>query len=149
MDSASTTAHDAHHRILEEFRTGSASILIGTQMVGKGHDIPDVSSWVIAPSILSSRTSVRRAHVPTHYAGAVRAGRGDSPGMVVVQTTIGYTPVTAVLPHFESFAQIKLAEPELISSLPLVLIESQGKTAIGLCFAPEARRFSRANPDAT
>ncbi len=150
MDSDSTTAHDAHHRILEEFRSGPASILIGTQMVGKGHDIPEVSLvGVIAAdaslSLPDFRAAERTFQLITQVAG--RAGRGDSPGMVVVQTHNPDTPsVAAACSHdFESFAKTELAERRELDFPPfvrLVLIEISGENHdTALARAKEAASF--------
>ncbi len=150
MDSDSTTAHDAHHRILEEFRTGPASILIGTQMVGKGHDIPDVSlvGVIAADAALSLpdfRASERTFQLITQVAG--RAGRGDSPGMVVVQAHNTEMPaVAAACAHdFEAFAYMELPERRELDFPPfvrLVLIEISGEDRVAaLKRAGEAESF--------
>lgn len=88
MDRDTTTGKMAHRDILRRFRTENYDILLGTQMVAKGHDIPNVT----AVGILSAdaglnmpdfRAAERTFMLITQTAG--RAGRGDKPGQVVVQ----------------------------------------------------------------
>ena len=88
-DSDTTPTAGAHERLLEEFTSGGASVLIGTQMVAKGLDIPsvDLVGVVLADIGLHMpdfRAAERTFQLLTQVAG--RAGRGDQPGHVVVQT---------------------------------------------------------------
>jgi primosomal protein N' (replication factor Y) len=92
MDADTTTGKDAHRRILGEFRTGKIDILVGTQMIAKGLDFPNVTLIGVlnADSCLHMpdfRAGERTFQLLTQVAG--RAGRGDLPGEVIVQT---YTP---------------------------------------------------------
>ena len=47
MDADTTAVRGAHHQILESFRTGETQLLVGTQIVAKGHDFPDVHTAVV------------------------------------------------------------------------------------------------------
>ena len=92
MDMDSTRGKDGHEKILSEFANGNADILIGTQMIVKGHDFPNVTLMgVLAAdmSLYSSdyRASERTFQLLTQAAG--RAGRAEKSGNVVIQT---YTP---------------------------------------------------------
>jgi primosomal protein N' (replication factor Y) len=92
MDADTTTGKEGHRRILEEFTSGHYPILLGTQMVTKGHHFPGVAlvGVVSAEEGLNFpdfRSAERTFQQLTQVAG--RAGRGDRPGSVVVQT---YTP---------------------------------------------------------
>jgi len=92
MDTDSTATKDAHRRILGEFRTGKVDILVGTQMIAKGLDFPNVTLIGVVNADLSLhmpdfRAGERTFQLLTQVAG--RAGRGDVPGEVIVQT---YTP---------------------------------------------------------
>lgn len=92
MDTDSTSTKDSHRRILGEFRTGKIDILVGTQMIAKGLDFPNVTLIGVLNADLSLhmpdfRAGERTFQLLTQVAG--RAGRGDIPGEVIVQT---YTP---------------------------------------------------------
>lgn len=89
LDRDTTTRKDSHRRILEAFAKGEANVLIGTQMVAKGLDLPRVSLvGVIAADVALNlpdfRAAERTFQLITQVAG--RAGRGDLPGRVIVQT---------------------------------------------------------------
>lgn len=88
MDQDSTAAKFAHEDILQRFASGERNVLIGTQMVAKGHDIPNVTlvGVLSADSSLNLpdyRATERTFSLLTQAAG--RAGRGDKPGHVIFQ----------------------------------------------------------------
>ena len=89
MDADTTATKGAHHRILEAFRTGKTQLLLGTQLVAKGHDFPNVtmSAVIGVDHILTLpdfRSAERTYALVTQLAG--RAGRGAQAGHVLVQT---------------------------------------------------------------
>jgi primosomal protein N' (replication factor Y) len=89
MDQDTTGSRGAHYKILEMLKRGQIDILVGTQMIAKGHDYPRITlvGVVSAESILSLpdfRHSEKTFQLLTQVAG--RAGRGKSPGEVVIQT---------------------------------------------------------------
>jgi primosomal protein N' (replication factor Y) len=89
MDADTTRGRGAHHRILSAFRAGEQQILVGTQLVAKGHDFPGVrlSAVVGVDHLLSMpdfRSAERTHALVTQLAG--RAGRGEEPGRVLIQT---------------------------------------------------------------
>ena len=92
MDIDTTRAKDSHEKIYNAFKVGEADILIGTQMVSKGLDFPNVTLVGILAADMSLnipdyRAAERSFQIITQVAG--RAGRGDKEGEVIVQT---YTP---------------------------------------------------------
>ena len=92
MDNDTTQGKDAHLKILEEFASGSAQVLVGTQMIAKGHDFPNVTLVGIVDADMSLhfsdyRASERTYQLITQVAG--RAGRDKKTGSVILQT---YSP---------------------------------------------------------
>ncbi len=89
MDVDTTREKDAHARILERFRSGDANVLVGTQMIAKGLDFPNVALVGVVAADMSLnlpdyRSVERTFQLITQVAG--RAGRAEVPGRVVVQT---------------------------------------------------------------
>ena len=89
MDQDSTMTPGAHKEIIEKFAAKEASILIGTQMIAKGLDFPDVTVvGVLSADLMlassSFKASERAFQLITQAAG--RAGRGDHPGKVFIQS---------------------------------------------------------------
>lgn len=92
MDMDTTRNKDGHERILEAFAEGRADILVGTQMIVKGHDFPAVTLVGVLAADLSLYTSDYRASERTFQLltqAAGRAGRGREEGIAVIQT---YSP---------------------------------------------------------
>ena len=92
MDNDTTSRKDSYFRILNDFSSGGADVLVGTQMIAKGHDFPNVTLVGIleADSALyfsDYRSSERTFQLITQVAG--RAGRADKKGRVILQT---YSP---------------------------------------------------------
>ena len=117
MDADVTARKHSHDEILGEFRTGKTDILIGTQMIAKGLHFPSVTLVGVLMADMS-------LHMPDFRAGertfqllaqvSGRAGRGDIPGEVIVQT---YSPghpavIAAQTADFETFAKAELADRE-------------------------------------
>ena len=113
MDQDSTVKKFAHEDILKSFSSGEYNVLLGTQMVAKGHDIPNVTLVGIlsADSTLNLpdfRASERTFALLTQAAG--RAGRGDRAGHVVLQTYDPDNPVIklAATQDYDTFAASEL-----------------------------------------
>lgn len=92
MDNDTTQNKDSHVKILSRFRDKQARILVGTQMIVKGHDFPDVTLVGIVDADMSLhfadyRATERTYQLITQVAG--RAGRAKKPGEVILQT---YSP---------------------------------------------------------
>lgn len=89
MDLDTTSKKDSYENILSAFANGEADILIGTQMIVKGHDFPNVTLVGVIAADLSLyaadyRSSEKTFQLLTQAAG--RAGRGSEKGQVVIQT---------------------------------------------------------------
>ncbi|MBN1434599.1 primosomal protein N', partial [Candidatus Fermentibacterales bacterium] len=96
MDSDTTRSRRSHWEILEAFARGEGDVLLGTQMVAKGHDFPNVTLvGVIAADMGLTfpdfRAAERTFQLVVQVAG--RAGRGDVPGQVVVQAFDPTSPI--------------------------------------------------------
>ena len=115
LDRDTTGARGALHAVLERVRRGEARILVGTQMLTKGHDFPDVSLVVILDAdqgLFASdyRATERLAQTITQVAG--RAGRASRLGEVMVQTSFPEHPLLGRLMSagYEGFAATALDE---------------------------------------
>ena len=123
MDQDTTGKKDAHSRILQSFAAGEADILIGTQMIVKGHDFPRVTLVGILAADLSLHHSDFRASERTFQLlvqAAGRAGRGDLSGLVIVQTyqPDHYAIVTAAGQDYVSFYRQELLYRQMLSYPP-------------------------------
>lgn len=107
MDADTTGERGAHARILDDFRSGRTRLLVGTQIVAKGHDFPDVHVAAVlgADHVLGMpdfRSAERVFSLVTQLIG--RAGRGDTPGRVFLQTHHPDHPVFATIGDMDAFA---------------------------------------------
>jgi len=89
LDRDTVTGKRHYETVLNEFREGNYDVLVGTQMIAKGHDIPNVTlvgvvSADIGLGMPDFRAAERTFQLLTQVAG--RAGRGNVPGMVLIQT---------------------------------------------------------------
>ena len=123
MDMDTTKEKDGHEKILETFANEEADILIGTQMIVKGHDFPNVTLVGILAADLSLyaddyRAGERTFQLLTQAAG--RAGRSREKGEVVIQT---YSPEhyaiqTAANQDYEAFYEEEIAYRKLMGYPP-------------------------------
>jgi primosomal protein N' (replication factor Y) (superfamily II helicase) len=123
FDSDTTSAKGAHRRILTEFVNGEADLLVGTQMLTKGLDLPQVTlvGVVAADGLLhlsDYRAAERTFQTLTQVAG--RCGRGDEAGQVIIQTYNPEHPVLhAVTKHdYQAFLAEELPEREVFNYPP-------------------------------
>ena len=91
MDADTVSAVNTHEKILERFQLEKIPVLIGTQMVAKGLNLPDVTLVGVLDADLSLYTGGYRAgettfNMLTQVVG--RAGRGDAPGRAMIQTLV-------------------------------------------------------------
>lgn len=123
FDSDTTRNKGAHRNLLSQFANGEADLLVGTQMLTKGLDLPQVTlvGVVAADGLLhlsDYRANERTFQTLTQVAG--RAGRGEDPGRVIIQT---YTPehpvIEAVKTHdYQSFCDAELEQREALNYPP-------------------------------
>ncbi|GFO67763.1 primosomal protein N' [Geomonas limicola] len=123
MDRDSTKGKGGHARVLKALEDGSVDILIGTQMIAKGHDFPGVTlvgviSADASLNLPDFRSSERTFQLVTQVMG--RAGRGDRPGRVLVQTLAPehYALSHAVAHDYEGFYDQEIAFREEVGYPP-------------------------------
>ncbi|MEX0270053.1 primosomal protein N' [Leptolyngbyaceae cyanobacterium UHCC 1019] len=135
FDSDTTRTKGAHRSLLTRFAQGDADLLVGTQMLTKGIDLPQVTlvGIVAADGLLhlsDYRASERTFQVLTQVAG--RCGRGDRPGRVILQTYSPDHPVIAAVQQqqqYEPFVQTELEQRKLLNYPPygrLILLKFSG-----------------------
>ncbi len=119
MDADTTKHKDDYESILSKFANREADILLGTQMIVKGHDFPGVTLMGILAADLSLsnndfRAAERTFQLLTQAAG--RAGRGELPGEVVIQTyqPEHYAIVRASEQDYEGFYEEELVYREFL-----------------------------------
>ena len=138
---------------MQRMASGEARILIGTQMVTKGHDFPNVTLVVVLNAdrgLFSTdfRAPERLAQTIVQVAG--RAGRGEKPGEVLIQTEFPDHPLLKSLlaEGYDGFARAALLERQQASWPPytrLAAVRTSAKSAAAaLKFLTEARRIARA-----
>ena len=125
MDSDTTAKRGSHDRILGEFKSGNVNLLVGTQMIAKGLDFPEVTlvgvvSADVSLNIPDFRASERTFNLLTQVGG--RAGRGDAGGEVIIQT---YTPshyaiLTAAKHDYEKFYQEEIVSRKELAFPPFI-----------------------------
>ena len=123
MDMDTTRQKDAHEKILSAFANEEADILVGTQMIVKGHDFPNVTLVGVLAADLSLytddyRSGERTFQLLTQAVG--RAGRGERRGEAVIQT---YSPdhyaiQASAAQDYESFYQEEIRYRELMGYPP-------------------------------
>ncbi|MDO4616335.1 MAG: primosomal protein N' [Lachnospiraceae bacterium] len=124
MDADSTRGKDGYEKILKAFAAGEADILIGTQMIIKGHDFPDVTLVGVLAADASLFAEDYRASEQTYQLlvqAVGRAGRGVKPGEAVIQT---YHPEhsciqAAIVQDYDAFFEEEIAARELMGYPPV------------------------------
>lgn len=140
LDRDTTRTHDAFSTIYKNMTWGEIDILIGTQMITKGHDFPNVTLVGVVHADLSLnipdfRSSERTFQLLTQVAG--RAGRGDVPGQVIIQTlnpdhyVFNYVCDHAYEPFYKSEIQFrkKLNYPPFTRMIALEIESADEKMA--------------------
>jgi primosomal protein N' (replication factor Y) len=124
MDMDTTRGKDGHEQILSAFANQEADILIGTQMIVKGHDFPNVTLVGVLAADMSLHVSdyhgaERTFQLLTQAAG--RAGRGEMPGNVVIQTydPQHYSIETACRQDYEAFYEQEIEYRQMMLYPPV------------------------------
>lgn len=124
MDMDTTKRKDAHEKILSSFANEEADVLVGTQMIVKGHDFPNVTLVGVLAADMSLytgdyRSGERTFQLLTQAEG--RAGRGDRPGEAVIQTydPSHYAIRAAAEQDYEAFYEEEIRYRELMGYPPV------------------------------
>ncbi len=135
MDADTTSKKGGHDEILSAFANREADILVGTQMIVKGHDFPGVTLVGVIAADMSLYSSDYCANERTFQLicqAAGRAGRGELPGIAIVQTYSpdNYSIETAGRQNYEEFYEEEIAYRKLMKYPPvsnMVSILLQGR----------------------
>jgi primosomal protein N' (replication factor Y) len=156
MDADSMTGKDAYRETLRNFRAGKIDILVGTQMIAKGLDFPNVTLVGIINADLALhlpdfRAGERTFQLLTQVAG--RAGRGETPGEVFVQTYTPFSPSIQFARHhdFAGYFQQELEFRERCDFPPfkhamLITVRSEHEGRAKLSAETLVRRLKEALP---
>ncbi len=124
MDADTTNGKGGHEEILSAFADGKADILVGTQMIVKGHDFPNVTLVGVIAADLSLYESDFRATERTFQLlcqAVGRAGRGSKPGNAIIQTYAPdhYSIQTAAAQDYQAFYDEEMAYRSLMGYPPV------------------------------
>ena len=140
MDRDTMRRRGAHETLLRRFDAGEIDVLVGTQMIAKGHDFPRVTLVGVLSADQSLglpdfRAGERTFQLLTQVAG--RAGRGEAPGLVIVQAFDPGHPVIAEAARhdFDAFYEREiryrraLRYPPLTAMVQLLVVDKDGSRA--------------------
>ena len=163
LDRDTVTGKRHYETILHDFREGHYDVLVGTQMIAKGHDIPNVTlvgvvSADVGLSMPDFRAAERTFQLLTQVAG--RAGRGNVPGMVLIQTINPdhYAVRMAAAQDYQEFYEKELSFRRMMhyppfSAMANVLVRSEKKemamrmsAELGLLLAPPPEKLRVLGP---
>jgi primosomal protein N' (replication factor Y) len=123
MDRDTTSRKGAHHQLVRKMMAKEIDILIGTQMIAKGHDFPAVTLVGVlnadtALNLPDFRSAERVFSLLSQVAG--RAGRGDRPGRVMIQTyAVDNYALEHVVSHdYHGFAALELSQRQALDYPP-------------------------------
>ena len=140
MDADTVSAVNTHEKILDRFREERIPVLIGTQMVAKGLNLPDVTLVGVLDADLSLYTGGYRAgettfNMLTQVVG--RAGRGDAPGQAMIQTLVPEHQVIklAAQQNYDAFYELEIQLRRVQNAPPfgdfgLITFTGQEETAV-------------------
>jgi primosomal protein N' (replication factor Y) (superfamily II helicase) len=157
LDSDTAAERGAHARILARFDEAPSAVLVGTQMVAKGHDFPEVTLSAILDADATLRFPDFRAEERTFAMVAQlagRSGRGEAGGEVIVQTL---APQASSIEHASrhdsaGFLEIELERRRVLryppfSHLVRINLSSEGEDKLDKSAMSVARELDRALPD--
>ena len=157
MDGDTTKTKDSYEKILSSFKEGEADVLVGTQMIVKGHDFPNVTLMGIMAADLSLAANDYRAGERTFALltqAAGRAGRGKSAGEVVIQTyqPEHYSITYAAKQDYEAFYEEEILYRQLLSYPPVchilaVMVYSKSEEAAEEFAKQLAQKAKEAEPE--
>ena len=150
MDFDTTRSKDSYEKILSAFANQEADILIGTQMIVKGHDFPNVTLVGVLAADLSLYVSdyhaaERTFQLLTQAAG--RAGRGEKPGEVIIQTynPEHYSVICAKNQDYNQFYEEEIFYRQAMRYPPvwhmLVVLCASKRRSRSLCMCKRACRY--------
>ncbi len=123
MDADTVTASNTHEDILQRFQREHTPVLLGTQMVAKGLNLPDVTLVGVLDGDLSLYSGSYRAaettfNMLTQVVG--RAGRGQSAGQAVIQTLVPEHPVLhlAAQQNYDGFYELEISLRQMLGNPP-------------------------------
>lgn len=150
MDSDTTKTKGSYEEILSTFKDGGADILLGTQMIVKGHDFPNVTLVGVIAADLSLnesdfRSGERTFQLITQAVG--RAGRGSKEGLSIIQTyrPEHYSIVLASKQDYENFYEEEMGYrllcdyPPAGNMLEILVTSRDDRRALGLSTALKKR----------
>ncbi len=123
MDADTTSTKSSHWKIIQQFTKGDGDVLLGTQMVAKGHDFPNVTLAAVIGAEMGLympdfRAQERTFNLLLQVAG--RAGRGEKPGEVIIQTTDPDNPIIKMACNhdYKAFIDQELEMRQALSNPP-------------------------------
>ena len=140
MDADTVTATNTHEQILQKFQENRTPVLLGTQMVAKGLNLPEVTLVGVLDADLSLYSESFRAaettfNMLTQVVG--RAGRGETAGQAVVQTLVPEHPVLnlAAQQDYDSFYELEIRLRQSLGNPPFgdlaqITFTGQEETAV-------------------
>ena len=123
MDADTVSASNTHQQILDKFQREHIPVLLGTQMVAKGLNLPDVTLVGVLDGDMSLYSSSYRAaettfNMLTQVVG--RSGRGQAPGRAIIQTLVPEHPVLnlAAKQDYDGFYELEIRLREMLRNPP-------------------------------
>lgn len=145
MDRDTTIIKDAHTKLLDEFKSKNINVLIGTQMISKGHDIENITlvGILAVDSMLNMNDYLSSEKAYSNISQvAGRAGRGSKEGRTIVETTDTANEIlnSAILHDYVRFYKSEINFREIFNYPPfydLILFQLSSKDSRNLKYASD------------